>query len=251
MAANLPTISIPLRWADIDVLNHVNNVLFLDYAMEAQRRLVADGELAAQTLRFPVGVNLEYHRPLLLAAGRVDVSNDVGAGELIQQIKDGTDVFATVTTCRADTCAPQPTGAAVHHVTPRFSDTGAGNAVSTVKIFEYMQEARIAYATSIAPQWAAGGFVVANVRMTCYVPVARRSTSYEVRAAISRVGNSSFTVDTHLVDDRNGNRPAVLACASSVLVGFDMDSQTSRPFTDTERTVLTDAAGAARQASSV
>ena len=37
------TLHIPMRWADIDQLNHVNNVVYVDYAMEARARWSTTG----------------------------------------------------------------------------------------------------------------------------------------------------------------------------------------------------------------
>ena len=54
-------IHIPMRWADLDQLNHVNNVVYVDYAMEARAQLVDDGHLDAG---LPIRhVRVDFMRP--------------------------------------------------------------------------------------------------------------------------------------------------------------------------------------------
>ena len=45
-----------MRWADLDSLNHVNNVVYLDYAAESRAILVEDGS------------TVEYGQPLFKIA---------------------------------------------------------------------------------------------------------------------------------------------------------------------------------------
>jgi len=234
VTASPPTVTVPLRWADIDQLAHVNNVAFLDLACAAHARLVDNGEIAPNPVS---AVDIEYHRPLLLSAGQVDISHVWHNNSLVQRIVAGDDVYATVTIGYEDGRAPDVDGLAQHRVSARHSDLDAGGQIGLIALFEYMQEARIAFVTERIRHWAAGGFVVARVAMTAYDQVPLKATPYDIHAAITRVGNSSVSVHTQIVDGEH-----VYAVADSVLVGFDLERQTSRPFSDDERAVLLDAA---------
>ena len=69
-----------MRWADLDSLNHVNNVVYVDYAMEARGRLVDDGVLGAgQTIR---RLRVDFLRPLLLSSKPVLVRSTIDADVL-------------------------------------------------------------------------------------------------------------------------------------------------------------------------
>lgn len=234
MTDSLPTVTVPLRWADIDQLAHVNNVAFLDYACAAHERLVDAGDIAANPIR---AVDIEYHRPLLLSAGEVDISHEWQHSSLVQQFYSGDDVYATVIIGYQAAHAPGIDARAQHRITPRHSDLDTNGQIGLIALFEYMQEARIAFITERIRNWAAGGFVVARVAMTVYRPVPLKAGRYDIHAVIERVGTSSVSVHTQIVDGGH-----VYAAADSVLVGFDLENQTSRPFSDDERTVLLEAA---------
>src|SRR5699024_9748352 len=140
------------------------------------------------------------HRPLLLATGQVDVSHQWRDGRLVQQIGAGSDVFATVTVDYATAQAPGISGTSQHSVTPRHSDLDSTGRIGLIALFEYMQEARIAFISRQIQAWAAGGFVVARVAMTSYRPVPMTTAPYDVHATIGRVGTSSVAVHTQVVD---------------------------------------------------
>ena len=73
---------IPMRWADLDSLNHVNNVVYLAYAQNA--RAVIDG-----LPQGPIGATtVEFKRPLLLGRRPVVVTtrvegDQVGPGDTL------------------------------------------------------------------------------------------------------------------------------------------------------------------------
>src|SRR5690349_16410401 len=81
-----------MRWADLDSLNHVNNVVYLAYAQNARAVIDAlpQGPIGATTV--------EFKRPLLLGRRPVVVTTRVEGNRVLQAIGlDGTDtVFATV-----------------------------------------------------------------------------------------------------------------------------------------------------------
>ena len=121
------------------------------------------------------------------------------------------------------------------HVFPmrvRFSDVDVYGHVNNVKYFEYYQEARLAFLTSMGRAEDEGRFavVVARVNVDYKRPILFRTEPYAVESWISRVGNSSFGLNAEIKDG-----DAVLSRAEAVLVTFDLTTQTARPLSDDER----------------
>ncbi|MCW2751806.1 MAG: hypothetical protein JWR83_2916 [Aeromicrobium sp.] len=223
-----------MRWADLDSLNHVNNVVYVEYAAESRALLVEDGILDAD-----IGVShmsVRFSRPLLLTRHPVLVVSTVAADTVTQQICTDLDgertIFATVTTTLG---TPSPTLRAdvVGDPLPsriRRSDVDVTGVVSPTKTFELFQEGRILFVSSHLAQLSAGQFVVGTVSVDFHEPITWRREPYQVLGWISRVGVSSVTIETELSDGDTG-----LARATSFLVGFDLAAQKSRAFTDEER----------------
>src|SRR5215207_11624046 len=89
-----------MRWADLDSLNHVNNVVYLDYAAEAQAMLAEDGVLAADLTVSRTTV--EFLRPLLLSSRPVTIFSTLDGRLITQEIgvarDGGQPIFARVVT---------------------------------------------------------------------------------------------------------------------------------------------------------
>ncbi len=223
-----------MRWADLDELSHVNNVVYLDYAVQARAAHVAAGEL----LDAPVGsVSVEYLRPLLLRRVPVVVATRTVDDVLVQEIAPaGADVpFARVTSRPRAELQTLDTGQGEPYaVRVRHSDLGVDGTVTVSKVFEYAQEARIASVVRARGVASPGRFVVARVDLTVGEPFAWRPEPYAAETAVTHVGTSSFTVSTLFEGGRYGRTDAVL-------VGFDLQAQRSRPLTDDERAALTGA----------
>lgn len=117
----------------------------------------------------------------------------------------------------------------------RFSDVDVYGHVNNVKYFEYYQEARLAFLTTLGRSVDSVdlGLVVARLDVDYKVPILFRPEPYTVESWVNRVGTSSFDVAAEI---RDGDR--VLSKAHSVLVSFDLKSQRSRPLEDVERTRL-------------
>jgi len=117
----------------------------------------------------------------------------------------------------------------------RFSDVDIYGHVNNVKYFEYYQEARLAFLTSMGRAEEEGRFavVVARVNVDYKRPILFRSEPYVIESWIDRVGNSSFGLSAEIKDG-----DTVLSRAGAVLVTFDLKTQTARPLTATERESL-------------
>jgi acyl-CoA thioester hydrolase len=222
-----------MRWADIDMLNHVNNVVYVDYASEARAQLgdgVADAPVRSVSVRFL--------RPLLLSSEPVVVVSSVDGRTLLQQIRSrGTDdaVYAEIVTQLGERqpITPHPGKGRTLPVAIRRSDLDESGAVSLTKLFELVQESRILFISQHVRHLVPGTFVVGTVAVEQARPVPWRIEHYVARARISRVGAGSITVETELLDG-----DTVLVRSTSVMVGFDGQSQRSRRFDDDERALF-------------
>jgi acyl-CoA thioester hydrolase len=225
-------IRIPMRWADIDQLNHVNNVVYVDYAMEARAQMVDDGQLEPD---LPVRrVRVDFARPMLLSSKPAVVRSSIDGDVVTQEIRsrDGSSVFCTVVTEHG---RPEPTDddrGSAFELRVRRGDLGPEGVVTLTRLFELFQEARIQALASIIPHRVAGRFVVGRVLLDLGEPLPWRPEPYPVRSHISHVGRSSFSSMTRIDGGRFGS-------ATSTHVGFDPDTQASRPLDDDEREALT------------
>jgi acyl-CoA thioester hydrolase len=119
----------------------------------------------------------------------------------------------------------------------RFSDVDVYGHVNNVKYFEYYQEARLAFMAEIAgvegteaPDLSR---VVRRVDVDYRRPILFREEPYLVETWVSRVGTSSFTLESEIRDGEE-----VLSRATAVIVTFDATTQRARPLTGLEREQL-------------
>ncbi len=224
-----------MRWADLDQLDHVNNVVYVDYATEALAAHAEAGELELAESRH---LRVDYLRPLLLSRTPVEVTTEAAAdGTTVQDIRPaGAEAaFARVTSSpRAPVLDPVAPGGVPFAVRVRRSDLGPDGAVCATKLFEIGQESRIVSVERLREAGDIGGigaFVVARVDVLPAAPVRWRSEPYTARTRVLEVGRKSFTLTTSLEDGELGRIDAVL-------VGFDLEQQRSRELTDREREAL-------------
>lgn len=222
---------IPMRWADLDSLNHVNNVVYLRYAADA--RAVIDSLPAGRIETMEV----QFKRPILLGTASVVVTTQIDRSQVTQSIgvEGSPHEFASVTSVFGGhaPAVPAHEGGYEAELRLRRTDLDASGQVSAAQAFELFQETRIPYFRTVMPWMTPGGFVVAQLQVRYHQPITWRSEPLVARAWMSRVGNASFAAESQLVE---GDQ--VLASSSSILVGFDATTQTSRPFTDIERESL-------------
>lgn len=219
-----------MRWSDLDQLNHVNNVVYVDYAAQARAELLGDGAPRV------TGIETEFRRPLLLSRTPVVVRSEVDGDATTHAIApEGVDEpFATVRLSSGD--ARPPVRDDVEPTDPlalRRTDAGADGTVTASRFFELTQEARIFGLNRILPGRRAGGIVVARVDVRLGEPVSLARGSIEVATAVTHVGRSSYVTTTWFEGGRGG-------VATAVLVGFDVTTQRSRVLDDDERQALLD-----------
>lgn len=220
-----------MRWADIDQLNHVNNVVYVGYAMEARAQLADEGVIGAD--RSIRRLRVDFLRPLLLSSKPVLVRSSVDGDVLTHEIRstDGSTLFSTVVVEHGE---PQPADdrrGVPAGLRLRRSDLGPDGFVTVTKLFELFQETRIRSFSSVIPHRSAGRFVVGRVELDLGEPLTWRPDPYPVNGHIAHVSRSSFSSLTRIDGGRHGS-------ATATLVGFDMETQSSRQLDDDEREAL-------------
>ena len=263
------TYACALRFADMDLLGHVNNVTHLDYVSEARADLLAGHPAADAPVRRH---QVDFVRPLVYRREPVCVDTwvcDVGEDTITLAHEvydapgrgaaetDGRTVYVRVTTVVAHRATteerthlaaydgpahtwrelddePRP-ARAVHPLAVRRTDLGEGGQAQDVVFVEYFQEARVRYFMDLhtrGEQWTE--HVVARTDLDYLGPVTRGG-SYEVHSWVGRIGSRSFTVRGEL---RDGDR--VLARSAVVMVSFDSTTQRPADMAAAQRARLTE-----------
>lgn len=225
--------NLQLRWADLDSLNHVNNVRYVDFALEAIGRLIEDGKLPDDV---PIArIEVDFLRPLMLTLHPIRISSEVDGDRVVQKIRADDVIFATVTTdfeSLTARFAEQHDGRAYHaHV--RRADLESSGQVSPAKVFELFQEARILHFSRLLESLSAGHFVVAKLTVGYHRPIGMRHEPWPISNWVSKIGSSSIQVSSQLSDGVD-----VYASCEATLVAFDAQSQKSRKLSEDERDQL-------------
>jgi len=255
-----------MRWADLDLLGHVNNVTYVDYVAEARAALFSGlpaGQASVTRHLVEFVKPLTFRRaPILvdswvtdLGDGEVTLAHEVydvpadGASEravhlrastvLAHRLTDDERALAEQLRGPAPVWRPVPSqerpAGDVFSLTARHSDLDVqGNARPGV-FFEYLQEARIRFLMNLhtrGERWSQ--HVVARTDIDYHAPLAYRQEPYVVHSWVAHVGSRSFTIRSEL---RDGAR--VLASAVVVLVCFDLETQRTTEMTDQQRVRLT------------
>jgi acyl-CoA thioester hydrolase len=254
-----------MRWADLDLLGHVNNVTYLDYVTEARAALFAGHD--AQ--RAPVARHqVDFVKPLLFHRAPVLVDTwvtDIGQDQvtLAQEVYDApaADETEPTTYLRATTVlahslsadervvAEQTRGPA-QQWRPLTTDDGSGGDVFPLAVrrsdlderglarpgvfFEYVQEARIRYLMNLhtrGERWSQ--HVVARTDIDYLAPLSYRQEPYAVHSRVAHLGRRSFSIRS---DVRDGDR--VLASAAVVMVTFDLETQGTTDMAEQQRARL-------------
>jgi acyl-CoA thioester hydrolase len=251
-----------MRWADMDLLGHVNNVTYLDYVAEAREHLFPGsptGRALVTRHRVEFASPLVFRRrPVLVDSWVTELGEDNLA--LAHEVYDAPEspdgertvharisselavrVPASERTMLEELRAPDHTwrpladesrpGGDLYTLTVRRGDIDEQGLARDVAFFEFLQEARIKFLMGLhtrGQRWE--HHVVARTDVTYLEPLRRRPEPYAIRSWIGHVGTRSFTVRAEVLD---GER--VLARAAVVMVIFDMETQRPTDMADTQR----------------
>lgn len=262
-----------LRWADLDLLGHVNNVTYLSYLAEARHDLTRSLGLGLLSVR---GHGIHYVAPLPFGVRPVSVAASVaslGSDSVVlaTEVYDESSVLVRATTHLAATDAAggrrllteheraalaglvveqppeSPHWQASRHeerghwaVAVRQRDLATSGHVSDVAVFEYFQEARIRLmgnlARAVPREERAGRSVVVRADVELLRPMPWRPEGYDAWTWLVGLGRSSVTMQSDLTDGLG-----VVARARVVLVAWDPESGRSRELPPSHRAVLEDA----------
>lgn len=251
-----------LRWADMDLLGHVNNVRYLDLVAAAREALFAGhpaGRAEVRSHRVEFLAPLVFRRAPITVDSWVTASGD-GEAHLAHEVYDEADTGRTVhlrvsTVLRHDldpkerALAEQHAGSdhawrevpadrrppRVHydlHVRP--SDLGARGTMSDSSVLELLQESRVRYLMGLhtpGERWTQ--HVIARTDVDYRRPIELRPAPYDVASWIGHLGGKSFSICAEVRDGEE-----VLAEATVVVVAFDTETQRPAPMAETQRTRL-------------
>ncbi len=124
----------------------------------------------------------------------------------------------------------------------RFRDIDAFNHVNNAVYFTYMEMGRIEYITRVGLRTSDQPrpfFIVASASCQYKAPI-RLNTALAMQVRVSRLGNSSFDMEDHFVDEATGQ---LLATGHTTQVIYDYVEKHSVPMPDEWRRILTEFEG--------
>ena len=230
---DLPDYEVFVRWSDMDVLEHVNNVKFVEFTDNARRELVAAGHVPPHS--HLAVCRIDFIAPAESRSDRMFVVNRWIDEVLYQEVKtvtpSGVRVHARVKSEIGDGGALSIDSRPGQDVLHRTRGTdGVDGIVSNASLIGVFQEARVAAISDRGPLEHHERIVVARSEVRTAKPLVIRQDPYLVHTTLDRMGGASLEL-THQI--RDGDE--VLVDATVVTVGFDMRTGRSRRFTDTER----------------
>ena len=111
---------------------------------------------------------------------------------------------------------PVPSNHHRYPLTVRWSDVDSYGHVNNVKYYDYLQEARISLVTDTVGWEPEAVWMVVRQDLEYLKPIDFRIDPYEVRTAVSAIGNRSFTLSAAISDP---TLSTVYATARTVVVG--------------------------------
>ncbi|GAB3708771.1 acyl-CoA thioesterase [Nocardiopsis nanhaiensis] len=124
----------------------------------------------------------------------------------------------------------------VHLAQVRYADLDPQQHVNNVRMLTYLEDARVGFLHFGIGEIGAEGFgatVVARQEADYVAPLLPRTEPVRVELWVTEVRNASFSMSYEILDDDR-----VYLRAKTVLVGFDVETQSARRLNDAERTLL-------------
>ena len=115
----------------------------------------------------------------------------------------------------------------------RFSDADMLGHVNNARYLSYLEDARIAFLTSLAPAPQVVNVILARIEVDYIRSLELSEEAVEVTVAVERIGTKSLTLASEI---RHGGE--VAARSKAVLVAYDYAAGHSRALSAEERAVL-------------
>lgn len=124
------------------------------------------------------------------------------------------------------------------YLTVRFGETDLLGHVNNASYFSYLEHARVDFFKALSSedgyQYDKHQFILATIKCD-FLAQTYFDQDLTIGTKVTRVGNSSFTLEQPMYDTKTGT---VVAKGESVLVYFDFDEQTSKPLPEALRNKL-------------
>lgn len=223
-----------MRWSDLDTLRHVNNVVYVEYALEVWPHLRTNGVIPHYD---PNHVRVDYRLPVLKSDRPVHIESTVDGSVLTQEIfAGGAQHSAAIVTSTFDSEREQARIEAKAHngeLMLRYADLDDRRQINMAKHFELFQESRVLFMNTVLRDAGIKSIVIARADVHVIEPIRWRPTPVETQAWVKRVGGSSFEIRAQICQ---GDQ--VAAYADTVMVAFDPQTQKSSTLDEAQRNQL-------------
>lgn len=123
-------------------------------------------------------------------------------------------------------------------LTVRFGETDLLGHVNNANYFSYLEHARVQFFKDLSSdggyQYDRRQFILATIKCD-FLAQTFFDQELTIGTKVSRVGNTSFTLEQPIYDTKTGTK---VARGESVIVYFDFEEQTSKPVPDALREKL-------------
>ncbi|HET7579197.1 MAG TPA: thioesterase family protein [Bacillales bacterium] len=123
-------------------------------------------------------------------------------------------------------------------LTVRFGETDLLGHVNNANYFSYLEHARVQFFKDLSSdsgyQYDRNQFILATIKCD-FLAQTFFDQELTIGTKVSRVGNTSFTLEQPIYDTKTGTK---VARGESVIVYFDFEEQTSKPVPDALREQL-------------
>ncbi|HEU5140147.1 MAG TPA: thioesterase family protein [Bacillales bacterium] len=124
------------------------------------------------------------------------------------------------------------------NLTVRFGETDLLGHVNNASYFSYLEHARVEFFKALSSdddyQYDQWQFILATIKCD-FLAQAYFDQDLTIGTKVSRVGNSSFTLEQPIYDEKTGT---LIAKGESVIVHFDFEEQSSKPVPEALRKKL-------------
>ena len=184
--------------------------------------------------RFSIGYEVYDGADLAARARTGVVPFELASGSLRRLTGDEREllgrVLAPAEPLRPLPRVPVPSNHHRYPLTVRWSDVDSYGHVNNVKYYDYLQEARISLVTDTVGWEPEAVWMVVRQDLEYLKPIDFRIDPYEVRTAVSAIGNRSFTLSADISDPTSST---VYATARTVVVGVSPLTADQRSALDT------------------